>query len=140
MFGTLRPTQCENLREARHVVRTADGNTSPATAIGDYGPISDVLLVPGFQQNLFSVSQVCKKFGYTVVFDSSSVKVCPSDSVTLTADPILSGNLNSDDLYTITLSSSKPRQHLALTSDIVSANKYTLHPGSLRARSVNKFY
>jgi hypothetical protein len=126
MFGTLRPTQCENLREASHVVRTADGNTSPATAIGDYGPISDVLLVPGFQQNLFSVSQVCKKFGYTVVFDSSSVKVCPADSVTLTADPILSGNLNSDDLYTITLSSSKPRQHLALTSDIVPANKYTL--------------
>ena len=59
---------------------------------------SDVLLVPGLEQDLV---QACRKYGYSVVFDADTVKICSPGSVTLTADPVISGNLNAcrvDDL------------------------------------------
>ena len=46
MSGTLRPSDCDNIREVSEKIRTADGTFVPAAALGDYGAVGNVLLVP----------------------------------------------------------------------------------------------
>jgi len=124
MSGTLRASDLKDPHPSNASVVTASGHSIPAVAQGGLGPLSNVLVVPGLQNNLFSVSQTCAK-GNIVVFTDQGVSIYTKDQVTISGSPTLVGKLDKVD-RTYSLDIPLVSQTFALLADVRPSNSYTL--------------
>jgi hypothetical protein len=114
-----------NPRESTGTISTASDSTLSITSVGRLGPLRDVLGVEGLSASLLSIRQACDE-GSVVVFDRAGVKFYPSGSIHPSCAPILSGNVNSDGLYSIRVDTQTNNNHHAFLTSVQPSNAYTL--------------